>query len=116
LTDSVKHSILLSDTDEIPFITTELLKCHIKSKTGQEEMNYEFNNYVGDTLDEKCTNAFKIKKFDAVIGNPPYNKSKDGVLKGGYGGRSLWDKFVVKALEGQMVENGYLLYVHPPSW
>lgn len=51
-----------------------------------------------------------------MIGNPPYNESKDGVLKGGYGGRSLWDKFVEKALEGQMVENGYLLYVHPPSW
>ena len=103
-------------TDLNVFTTTELLKCHIKSKTGQEEINYEFNSYVGDTLDEKFTNAFKIKKFDAVIGNPPYNKSKDGVLKGGYGGRSLWDKFVEKALEGQMVENGYLLYVHPPSW
>jgi len=27
---------------------------------------------------------FNVEKFDAVIGNPPYNKSKDDTKKGGY--------------------------------
>ncbi len=93
-------------TDLNVFITTELLKCHIKSKTGQEEIKYEFNNYVGDTLDEKFTNAFKIKKFDAVIGNPPYSTDPSK-----QDSKSLYDKFTEL-----YIENDILLFVVPSRW
>ena len=78
--------------------------------------DYELNYHIGDTLELDITEKWGIDKFDLVIGNPPYNKSKDGTLKGGYGGRSLWDLFVVKSLNDWVSENNYLVFVHPPSW
>ena len=77
---------------------------------------YKLNLYEGDTLKLNTENIWGIKKFDVVMGNPPYNKSKDGTLKGGYGGRSLWDLFVVKSLNEWVIEKGYLVFIHPPSW
>jgi hypothetical protein len=41
---------------------------------------------------------------------------KESVLKGGYGGRSLWDKFIVISLDVFLIQGGYLLFVNPPSW
>lgn len=77
---------------------------------------YKLNLHEGNSLELNTEDVWKIKSFDIVIGNPPYNKSKDGTLKGGYGGRSLWDLFVVKSLNEWTVENGYLVFIHPPSW
>jgi len=77
---------------------------------------YKLNMYEGDTLNMDVKKEFGVDKFDVVMGNPPYNKSKDGVLKGGYGGRSLWDLFVVKSLNEWVDDNSYLLFIHPPSW
>ncbi len=76
---------------------------------------YKLNYNEGNTLDLDIT-KWDIKGFDAVIGNPPYNIPKDDKLKGGYGGRSLWDKFVDSSIDEWLNQNGYLLYVHPPSW
>jgi hypothetical protein len=98
------------------FITTQLLLFHINSYTKCDTNNISFNNYVGDTLSLDIRQQFNISAFDAVIGNPPYNKSKGNVYKGGHGGKSLWDKFVLFTLENLLVEYGYLLFVHPPSW
>jgi len=77
---------------------------------------YKLNIHEGNSLELHTENVWGIKKFDVVIGNPPYNKSKDGTLKGGYGGRSLWDLFVVKSLNDWVNENKYLVFIHPPSW
>ena len=77
---------------------------------------YKLNLYEGNSLELNTENVWGIKKFDIVIGNPPYNKSKDGTLKGGYGGRSLWDLFVVKSLNDWVNEKSYLVFIHPPSW
>jgi hypothetical protein len=72
---------------------------------------YRLNAYCGDSLQQKypC-------KFDLVIGNPPYNIPKEDKLTGGYGGRSLWDKFVIKAIDDWIYTDKYLCFVHPPSW
>ena len=32
------------------------------------------------------------------MGNPPFNKPQEGTRKGSYGGRTLWDKFVVNII------------------
>lgn len=77
---------------------------------------YKLNLNEGNSLELNTENVWGIKKFDVVMGNPPYNKSKDGTLKGGYGGRSLWDLFVVKSLNDWVNENSYLVFIHPPSW
>jgi hypothetical protein len=97
------------------FITTEILKCEIQSRC-DGIVEYKFNKYTGDTLELDVKKEFGFDKFDAVIGNPPYNKSKDDSKKGGYGGRSLWDKFVVKSLNEWVNDKRYLMFVHPPSW
>ena len=100
------------------FITTQLLRCEFESICGQssDDIDFDFNCYTGDTLELDVAATFGITEFDAVIGNPPYNKAKDDALKGGYGGRSLWDKFVVKSLNSWLKVDGYLCFVHPPSW
>ena len=93
------------------FITTEILKCHIQSYTGLEELDYKFNSYTGDTLQLNTENIFKIDKFNAVIGNPPYNAS--GAVATG---STIWQKFTVTALNKWVIPKGYLLFVHPSGW
>jgi hypothetical protein len=77
---------------------------------------YKLNLYEGNSLDLNTEQVWGVQRFDIVMGNPPYNKAKDGALKGGYGGRSLWDLFVVKSVNEWIKENGYLVFIHPPSW
>ena len=95
------------------FITTEILKCHIQSYTGSvfEELGYTFNSYTGDTLVLNVEEHFKVKVFDAVIGNPPYNAS--GAVATG---STIWQKFTTNALNNWLIECGLLLFVHPSGW
>ena len=94
------------------FITTEILKCEIQSKTGNEEITYNFNSHIGNTLELDIKKTFKIDNFDAVIGNPPYNDNSGNKGKG----HMLWDKFVIISLNKFLKESGYLVYVHPAVW
>jgi SAM-dependent methyltransferase len=73
------------------------------------------NIYHANALDG--VEEIKDMKFDVVVMNPPYNKPvhKDG-RKGGYGGRSLWDKFLKKAIDELIKEDGYLVSVNPSAW
>ena len=77
---------------------------------------YSLKYHEGNTLELDISLKWGIEGFNLVVGNPPYNIPKENVLKGGYGGRSLWDKFVIKSFDSWIKENGYLVYVHPPSW
>ena len=77
---------------------------------------YKLNINEGNSLELNTETKWNIKKFDVVLGNPPYNKPKEGALKGGYGGRSLWDLFVVKSLNKWVGDQKYLVFIHPPSW
>ncbi len=97
------------------FITTEILKCEIQSRTNNEsEIKYSFNSNVGNTLELDIKQKFNIDKFDAIIGNPPYNNSQNNVGKKG-GGDLLWNKFVIYSID-LLKTNGYLIYVHPSGW
>jgi hypothetical protein len=93
------------------FISTEILKCHILSKTEQKECNLNFNAFVGNSLKLNIGSIFKVEKFNAVIGNPPYNAS------GATGtGNTIWQDFTKRSLKEWIVPNGYLLFVHPSGW
>jgi hypothetical protein len=81
------------------FITTELLKCHIESKVGKV-FDIEFNSNVGDTLKLDVEKKWGLKEFDAVIGNPPYNKT-------------LFKKFSYYGIKNT---NSILLFVIPSNF
>ena len=58
------------------------------------------------------TRTFGVEKFDVVVMNPPYQEQKPGNKKT----QTLWDKFVTKVVEQSLVEEGYLVAVHPSGW
>ena len=94
------------------FITTELLKCHIKSYTSEssEIDNIDFKSHTGDTLTLDVNSYWDIEQgFDAVVGNPPYQNS-NGASNG-----TLWDKFVLQSLKITKTY-GYICKVHPSGW
>ena len=54
-------------------------------------------------------------KFDVIVGNPPYNNpKKDGDKQ--MNGDCLWDKFVIKSIDGLLKNEAYLCFVHPSGW
>jgi hypothetical protein len=95
------------------YITSELLKAHIKRFCGFMP-DYNFNSNIGNTLDLNIHNTWKIDGFEAVVGNPPYNNGQDNKGKKG-GGDALWPR-MVKAMIKNLVKGGFLLFVHPSGW
>ena len=93
------------------FITTEIMKCHVQSYCGLDELDFEFNNYKGDTLELNIEDKWNINGFDMICGNPPYNSSGDTAT-----GNTIWQDFTKKSLNEWLLLNGYLLFVHPPGW
>ena len=93
------------------FITTEIMKCHVQSYCGLDELNFEFNNYTGDTLKLNIEDNWKIDGFNIICGNPPYNSSGNTST-----GNTIWQDFTKKTLNEWLILNGYLLFVHPPGW
>ena len=87
------------------------MKCHVQSYCGLDELDFEFNNYTGDTLQFNIKDKFKINGFNMICGNPPYNSSGDTAT-----GNTIWQDFTKKALSEWLIPNGYLLFVHPPGW
>ena len=94
------------------FITTEILKCHVQSYCGLDELEFKFNNYIGDTLQLNIEEHFGISGFNAAIGNPPYNDDSGNKGKG----HTVWTKFIEKSLQSWLLVDGYLLFVNPSLW
>jgi hypothetical protein len=89
------------------FITTEIMKCHVQSYCGLDELDFEFNNYTGDTLELNIEDKWNIHLEDvSIIGNPPYSTdpSKSDT-------KPLYDKFIEKYIGGNL-----LLFVVPSRW
>jgi hypothetical protein len=72
---------------------------------------YKLNYNEGNTLELDIEDKWCLDGFDAVIGNPPYNSSGNTGT-----GNTVWQHFVKQSLENWLLKDGYLLYVHPPSW
>ena len=79
---------------------------------------YKLNLYEGDTLECKPFEIFKVKQFDIILGNPPYNKGGIRSHTGkqlGEKNETIWTKFIEKAFKW-LKPNGYLAYIIPLSW
>ena len=79
---------------------------------------YKLNLYNGDTLEFKPLETFKVKQFDVILGNPPYNKGGIRSHTGkqlGEKNETIWTKFIEKAFKW-LKPNGYLAYINPLSW
>ena len=72
---------------------------------------YKLNYNIGNTLELDIKLKWNIEGFNAVIGNPPYNSSGNTGT-----GNTIWQDFTKISLNKFLKKNGYLLYVHPPSW
>jgi hypothetical protein len=64
---------------------------------------YKLNYNEGDTLELDIKKQWDLDGFDAVIGNPPYNKGKNS---------NFYIYFIDKA-RNLLLNNGYMLYVIP---
>jgi tRNA1(Val) A37 N6-methylase TrmN6 len=79
---------------------------------------YKLNLYEGDTLEFKPFEIFKVKQFDVILGNPPYNKGGIRSHTGkqlGEKNETIWTKFIEKAFKW-LKPDGYLVYINPLSW
>ena len=54
-------------------------------------------------------------KFDVILANPPYQAAKTQAYHGSYAGHTLWDKFIVHALEMSGPQT-YLGFITPAAW
>ena len=71
---------------------------------------YKLNLYKGDTLKFDPEKIFNIKKFDIIMGNPPYNASGTKAT-----GNTIWQNFVKLSLQ-ILKKNGYICFIHPNGW
>ena len=72
---------------------------------------YTLNFNEGDTLELDIKKKWKIRGFDAVIGNPPYQATNSLGT-----GTPIWNLFVTESINRWLNHNGYLLFVHPSGW
>jgi site-specific DNA-methyltransferase (adenine-specific) len=89
------------------FITTEIMKCHVQSYCGLDELDFEFNNYTGDTLELNIEDKWNIRLEDIfVVMNSPYSTdpSKPDT-------KPVYNKFIEKYIVCKL-----LLSVNPSRW
>ena len=77
------------------------------------DLNIYCGSYLTSEFDLHMKDVYGVEKFDIVVMNPPYNSGGDNVRGIGH---TLWDKFVMKALEISLIADGYLVAVHPDGW
>lgn len=84
-------------------------------KISQSIFGDNANIYCGSFLGVGWKVHFDLDKFDIIIGNPPFNKSKSGIQTGTRAKNTLWDKFIIKSLNC-LKPNGYLCFINPQNW
>lgn len=75
----------------------------------------KLNIYYGDTLSKDILHYFKVKGFDVIVGNPPFEKPQYKDAKRN-AGDSLWIDFVWMSLTEWILPNGYFGMLLPPGW
>lgn len=78
------------------------------------KLNFHRGSFLDEGFDDVMNEEWGVRKFDLIVGNPPYQDSpKSKISK--TSGSVLWDKFVNKSIT--ILSNlGYLVFVHPSIW
>jgi len=111
-----KMIYMVEISDKSIFILNKVF-CDINSG-GQYKLNIFKGSFIKDDDFEYYTTDIQ---FNIILGNPPYNKggikskNTDKVQKDQKGYETIWPKFVERSYE-LLIDNGYLLYIHPASW
>ena len=77
------------------------------------------NIFQGDFLDSsrKWMTTLGKKRFDLIVGNPPFQTNKSSKYQGSVGNRTLWDKFLDFIFHEQLLNSrGYLGFINPSNW
>jgi hypothetical protein len=99
----IKNLYFADISDSNIRITIEILKNHVFYYSSLKLEDKDFNFFIGNSL--KIINS----KYDAVIGNPPFNSSQGHRF-------TIWQEFTKIALKNWIHKDGYLLFVHPSGW
>ena len=107
--------IILDDDERKKHIIENMLymgelnkkNCLIIKQIFNIDDKYKLNLYEGDTLELNIKNYFKVKKFDIIIGNPPYNEELTKV-----GAKPLYNKFI----EYYVDKCELLTFIVPSRW
>jgi superfamily II DNA or RNA helicase len=105
----IENQVFIYDTNEVPRLFVRALA---ELEYNLKELNIKPNICYNNLLEEEIN-----MKFDVVVMNAPYNKPvHEKGRKGGHGGRTLWDKFLVSAVQKWVKEDGYVCSINPPPW
>ena len=85
--------------------------------TGIELNTTLFNAYTKKDMELKNMDflQYKGKKFDLILGNPPYFLTKDKNPKCMVGRPNIYIAFLYKCLEEHLVDKGFLAFILPTS-
>jgi site-specific DNA-methyltransferase (adenine-specific) len=81
--------------------------CYVLKQIFDVNNEYKVNLFEGDSLSIDIEKQFGIKKFDIIIGNPPYNKKLTKV-----GALPYYNEFIEYYIEKSKI----LTYVVPSRW
>jgi site-specific DNA-methyltransferase (adenine-specific) len=70
--------------------------------------NYKLNLHEGDSLKVDLVKTFKVKHFDIILGNPPYNKA----IINKSGASPIYNEFIEKYID----KCNYLTFIIPSRW
>ena len=101
-------------------LTNNIFACDIQAKNNflykttfdpndSVDMNIHYGSFLDESFDHVMKNIWGVRKFDIVIGNPPYQEMTDGH---GAQARALYNKFSEKAF----VISSSTLFVTPSRW
>jgi len=113
----VEECMYFADLDHMNvYITKELLICHALAKLGKNTWSdwdsvlkicdFDYKCYVGNTLKLDINIEWNISRFDAIIGNPPYENIKKK------GDNTLYMDFIKYSLN-ILKDNKFLLFITP---
>ena len=85
-------------------------------ESNRMRINFAVNKYklVGTYTNKDFLEEEFDMKFDVIVGNPPYQESKDHGKKV-TGNGALWVKFTLKAIE-LCKDKGHVAFIIPDSW
>ena len=105
-----KHIATMIHGVDIQASNVGICRKYLVESLGDENRKTIINNIVKSNSLE--FDYWGGKKFNVVVGNPPYQDDSGNKGKG----HTLWTRFVEMAFDRILIDGGYLVYVHPSLW